>query len=75
MHCMRITLSIPESVARRFRASVPQRQRSRLVATLLEKELVKREGSLVQACLEANRDKALEAEIEEWQSFEDGVEG
>ena len=71
---MRITLSIPETVARRFRASVPQRQRSRLVTALLEKELAKQEGSLAEACLAANRDRALETEIDEWQAFEDGVE-
>lgn len=70
---MRITLSIPESVARRFRTSVPQRQRSRLVTALLERELARREGSLAQACLAANRDRTLETEIDEWQAFEEGV--
>ena len=71
---MRVTLSIPDPVARRFRASVPQRKRSRLVTALLEKELSKLEGNLAQACLAANRDPALAKEVDEWQSFEDGVE-
>ncbi len=71
---MRITLSIPDSVARRFRAAVPARQRSRLVTRLLELELSKRDDALALACHAANSDKALEREIDEWQSFDDGVE-
>ena len=71
---MRITLSIPDKVAHRFQASVPARQRSRLVTRLLEQELAERDNSLATACREANRDKALEQEINEWQAFEDGIE-
>lgn len=68
---MRITLSIPDSVARRFRATVPARQRSRMVTQLLEDALSKEENQLAEACLRANQDSALETEIEEWQSFDD----
>lgn len=71
---MRITLSIPDSVARRFQAAVPARQRSRLVTRLLEHELSERNDTLAEACRAANRDKALHREIEEWQSFEDKLE-
>ena len=71
---MRITLSIPDAVARRFQAAVPARQRSRLVTRLLERELSDRDDSLAAACRAANRDKALAREIDEWQSFDDGVE-
>ena len=71
---MRITLSIPDTVARRFQASVPARQRSRLVTRLLEKALTERDNSLAAACNAANRDKALTQEIDEWQAFEDAVE-
>ena len=71
---MRITLSIPDEVAHRFQASVPARQRSRLVTRLLERELSERDNSLAAACRAANRDKALEQEIDEWQAFEDGIE-
>lgn len=70
---MRITLSIPDAVAHRFQVVVPPRQRSRLVARLLEEVLSKHESSLATACRAANRDKALEREIDDWQSFEDGV--
>jgi len=70
---MRITLSIPDRVASRFRAAVPARQRSKLVTRLLEQELVGRDDSLAAACRSANRDKTLEREIDEWQSFDDGI--
>ncbi|RQD76227.1 MAG: hypothetical protein D5S03_06845 [Desulfonatronospira sp. MSAO_Bac3] len=71
---MRITLSIPDEIARRFQASVPPRQRSRLVTRLLEQELAKHDSSLADACRAANRDTVLEQEIDEWQAFEDGIE-
>jgi len=70
---MRMTLSIPDAVAHRFQVAVPPRQRSRLVTKLLENILSKHEDSLSAACRAANRDKALEREIDDWQAFEDGV--
>ncbi|PTN38475.1 hypothetical protein C6366_02680 [Desulfonatronum sp. SC1] len=71
---MRMTLSIPDDVARRFQAAVPARRRSRLVTRLLEQELSERDDSLAATCRAANRDQALEREIDEWQAFDDGVE-
>lgn len=70
---MRLTLSIPDAVAHRFQVAVPSRQRSRLVTRLLEDVLSKHEDSLATACRAANRDKALEREIDDWQAFEDAV--
>lgn len=70
---MRITLSIPDSVAKRFQAAVPPRQRSRLVTRLIEEELRKESDALAQACRKANKDNALNREIDEWQSFDDEV--
>jgi len=69
---MRITLSIPDAVAYRFQAAVPPRQRSRLVTSLLESALTRHEDALAAACRAANRDKALDGEIEDWQAFDDG---
>jgi hypothetical protein len=70
---MRMTLSIPDAVAHRFQAAVPARQRSRLVTRLLKLELSERDNSLASACRAANRDKALQCDIDEWQSFDDGI--
>jgi hypothetical protein len=39
----------------------------------LEDVLSEHEDSLAAACRGANRDKALEREVDEWQAFEDGV--
>jgi hypothetical protein len=71
---MRVTLSIPDATARRFRAAVPPRRRSRVVTHLIEQELAKRDDALAAACRAANADAALELEIAEWQAFDDGIE-
>lgn len=71
---MRITLSIPDPVAKRFQSAIPARQRSRLVTQLIEDELKKEDDALAKACQAANRDDALAAEVDEWQSFEDEVD-
>jgi hypothetical protein len=71
---MRITLSIPDRVARRFQAAVPPRQRSRLITQLIELKLQEKDDTLAAACHAANRDRALAREVDEWQAFEDPVE-
>ena len=68
---MRVTLSLPDELARRFLAAVPDRKRSALVARLLEEELQRYEEDLARACRAANRDELLAAETEEWQAFDD----
>ncbi len=70
---MRVTLSIPDSIALRFRAAVPARRRSSLVTRLIEQELAKHDNALAAACSAANRDKALQKEIRDWQEFDDGI--
>ena len=70
---MRITLSLPDRLARRVLAAVPVRQRSALVARLIETELNRIEKSLGLACLAANRDGALANETREWQRWDDSV--
>lgn len=71
---MRITLSIPDPVAKRFQSAIPARHRSRLVTRLIEDELKREEDALANACQAANQDAALATEVDEWQSFEDRVE-
>ncbi|RLE24911.1 MAG: hypothetical protein DRJ65_09070 [Acidobacteria bacterium] len=71
---MRVTLSIPDPIAQRFRAAVPPRQRSRLVTGLIEQELARRDDALAAACHAANSDPALEKEIDQWQTFDDEFE-
>jgi hypothetical protein len=71
---MRMTFSLPDTLAQRFLASIPPRQRSATVAKLLEQELTDHERELEAACLAANKDKALNREIDEWQAFDDDIE-
>lgn len=71
---MRMTFSLPDTLAQRFLASIPPRKRSATVAKLLEKELADQEQDLAAACYAANADEALNEEIAEWQAFEDDVE-
>jgi len=71
---MRITLSIPDEIAERFRSAVPPRKRSGVISSLIERELEHRNRALAAACLAANQDEALNHEIDEWQSFDDSFE-
>ncbi|NUN94613.1 MAG: hypothetical protein HUU16_00420 [Candidatus Omnitrophica bacterium] len=70
---MKITVSLPDPIAQQFHQAVPPRQRSRLVARLLEKELSIHSKSLAVACHAANRDEELEREIDEWQAFDEDI--
>lgn len=70
---MRVTLSIPDAVARSFQATVPTRLRSQLITRLIEKELVRRNEDLAAACQSANRDAKLEKETLAWHAFDDLV--
>jgi len=44
------------------------------VTRLLEETLSRHDDALVAACRAANRDKALEREIDAWQAFDDKVD-
>jgi hypothetical protein len=68
---MRVTLSLPDPLAEKFLALVPNRERSSTVARLLEKELARREHELEQACRAANADPVLAEDVAKWQSFDD----
>ena len=68
---MRITLSIPDSVAEQFRMKIPPRKRSQVITRLIEHELEKRNNTLAIACHAANREQILAQEVDEWQSFDD----
>jgi len=71
---MRMTLSIPDDIAERFRSAIPPRKRSSVISSLIERELEHRNKALAAACLAANQDESLNRDIDEWQSFEDAVE-
>ena len=66
---MKITLELPDGLGRRFRATVPNGQRSRLVAELLAKCLRGRENSLERAAKKANTFKQVNAEMKDWEAL------
>ena len=72
---MKVLVSIPDSLYSRMTATIPPRQRSRLIAKLLEDELRKREQELYQAALAVEQDEELGAEMKEWDvTLGDGIE-
>jgi hypothetical protein len=72
---MKVLVSIPDSLYFRMTATIPPRQRSRLIAKLLEDELRKREQELYQAALAVEQDEELGAEMREWDvTLGDGIE-
>jgi hypothetical protein len=69
-----MTFSLPDSLAQRFLAWAPFRERSATIAKLLERELARCEKALEAACHAANADEALNADTAEWQVFDDPEE-
>ena len=74
---MQLLLHIPDTLAARFKQTVPARQRSEFVAKLLEKALPIEEDPLYLAALEVEQDLALGAEMREWREglIADGLRG
>lgn len=72
---MKVLVSIPDALYSRMTATIPPRQRSRLIAKLLEDELRKREQELYQAALAVEQDEELGAEMRDWDvTLGDGIE-
>jgi metal-responsive CopG/Arc/MetJ family transcriptional regulator len=72
---MRVLVSIPDSLYTRMTATIPPRQRSKLIARLLEDEVEKREQELYRAALAVEQDEELRAEMKDWDvTVGDGIE-
>ncbi|STX81211.1 Uncharacterised protein [Legionella busanensis] len=70
----KVLISIPDDIAQRMRASIPQRQRSKVIVKLLEKEIERREKSLYECAMAVEADTALNQEMKEWDvTLEDGL--
>ena len=70
----KVLLSIPDELDERMRATFPPRQRSRIIARLIEKEVAKREKALYNAAAAVEKDDALREEMEAWDiTVEDGL--
>ena len=71
----KILISMPANLLSRLRATIPERQRSKFIAAVVEKELKKREEVLYQCALEVEKNDALNSEMSDWDvSVADGLE-
>ncbi len=63
----KILVSLPDDLVRRMRIVIPNRQRSKVVADLLEKEVGQREHALYKCACDVEADEELNKEMEEWE--------
>ena len=70
----KVLISIHDQIASRMRAAIPQRQRSKVIAHLIEKEVERREKALYQCALAVENDQDLKEEMEDWNvTIQDGL--
>lgn len=62
----KVLVSLPDQLAIRMRITIPDRQRSKIIASLLEKEIVKREKALYECALAVENDEALKTDLAVW---------
>jgi hypothetical protein len=71
----KILISVTDQLALRLKAAIPQRQRSKVIAYLIEQEIDKREKMLYECALAVEKDQALQGEMQEWDiTLQDGLE-
>jgi hypothetical protein len=70
----KVLISLPDQLALRLRATIPPRQRSKIITRLIEKEIERRERALYECALAVEKDKALQQEMSEWDvTLNDGL--
>jgi hypothetical protein len=71
----KVLISLPDDLLARMRAVIPNRQRSRIIAEVLENEVEKRERELYECANDVEKDKVLNTEMSEWDlTVGDGIE-
>ena len=71
----KVLISLPDDLLARMRAVIPNRQRSRIIAEVLESEVEKRERELYECASDVEKDKVLNTEMSEWDlTVGDGIE-
>jgi hypothetical protein len=72
---MKVLVSISDELYARMKTVIPPRQRSRVIADLLEQEVKRREQELYECAQAVERDERLAAEMAEWDvTVGDGIE-
>ena len=70
----KVLISIPDDIASRMRAAIPQRQRSKVIVRLIEAEIDRRERALYECAVAVESDSLLNNEMEDWDiTFQDGM--
>lgn len=70
----KVLISIPDKIASRMRAAIPQKQRSKVIVQLIEKEIEKREKALYDCATSVQKDNDLNNEMKEWDvTLNDGL--
>lgn len=70
----KVLISLPDQLANRMRVTIPERQRSKIVAALLEAEILRRERGLYECALAVEKDLALKEDMALWEvTLSDGL--
>ena len=71
----KVLVSLTDNLAVRMRAVIPNRQRSKVISEILEREVQKREKQLYQCAKNIETDDALNNEMSDWDiAVGDGIE-
>lgn len=62
----KILISLPDDLANKFRASIPARKRSHVIAELMRKELDRQDKQLMDCAKAVEKDLALQEEMKDW---------
>jgi metal-responsive CopG/Arc/MetJ family transcriptional regulator len=62
----KILISMPDQLAVRMRAAIPQRQRSKVIIKLIEAEIESRNNTLYECALAVEQDHKLNQEMKDW---------
>jgi hypothetical protein len=72
---LKVLVSLSDDLFARMQAVIPPRQRSKVVAALLEKEVRRRERELYECALAVEKDEQLQSEMVDWDvTVGDGIE-
>lgn len=71
----KVLISMPEQLAIRMRATMPNRTRSRAIAMLIEQEVERREHRLLACAQHVEEDQQVNQEMKVWEvTLLDGLE-
>jgi hypothetical protein len=71
----KMLISIPAPLIMRLKIAIPSKQRSKVITSLIEKEIEKREKRLYDCAVEVENDKVLNKEMKDWNiTLQDGLD-